>query len=158
MCWAQTIPFREARAETEDRWNHWTKKGGKKSKNTCFECIIEGPQIHLFNAQFWGGWSAHMIPKPEPQKTNQESWLIQHTLPSLFMFQKEPWKAGNKRDTLFPFPWFLLNPVPHRHWNPYSLHTVMFTSTFSEQPLTRLISKTLTWKHYPANKQRCWFQ
>lgn len=54
--------------ETGDRWNHCTKKkkkrGGKKSKNTCFQCIIGGPQIHLllFAQFFRGKVGARVIP------------------------------------------------------------------------------------------------
>lgn len=95
------------------------------------------------------------------QNTNQESWLIQHTL----KFQERTMKGGKHVLHTSSFSRVHIQPCDAQALKDDSLHTLTHQDEEGNvwSPGNTLTdwswsARTLTWKHYLANKQRCWFQ
>lgn len=90
------------------------KKGGKKSKNTCFQSIIGGPQIYLLFAQFFGTGRGGGLKHSHYSVTwaTELKWsILTHTAHTSYTFYV-PRRDQERRDTCathFSYFQFMLN-------------------------------------------------
>lgn len=74
------------------------KKGGKKSKNTCFQCILGGPQIYLLFAQFFGTGGLKHTHYSVTWATELKWSILTHTLHTSYTFYV-PRRGQEKQET-----------------------------------------------------------